>query len=182
MNLIQDWIADIKSNGNEALDLIYKKHRNPCVAWLEKNFNLSSAEAVDIFQDSVVICYENVKTSRVQHMDSSLKSYLYGIARNKALENQRKTNRRNLGEQSFSITHTTDSFSFHHINEEKFETLQSLIYQLGDPCKTLLDLFYYHRLNLDLIKEKMNYSSTNTVKTKKYKCIKRLRSSFYNIS
>jgi hypothetical protein len=40
----------------------------------------------------------------------------------------------------------------------------------------LLTYYYFDGLNMQVIAEKMNFANTDTVKTKKYKCKKRLDS------
>ena len=65
--------------------------------------------------------------------------------------------------------------------EEKEELLQMVersLAQLGDPCKQILEKFYYHhKSNVD-IAEELDYKNADTVKNLKYKCLQRLKKIF----
>ena len=181
VDLQRNWILELKNNGDKALEYVYKEYRNPCVSWLQSQFHLEQSEALDIFQESVITCLDNIRLNKVTDAEASLKSYLYGIARLKALQEVRKSKKRTEGELTYNRTLEERDAGSEDPILDKYALLKNLINEMGDPCKTLLDLFYYHRLNLESIKSKMNYATANTVKTKKYKCIKRLQSSFYNL-
>ena len=62
-----------------------------------------------------------------------------------------------------------------HIKSQKLETIKKAIQDLGDPCKKLLELFYFNNLSNDEIAEIMDYKNGNTVKNLKYKCIQRIK-------
>jgi len=56
--------------------------------------------------------------------------------------------------------------------------VERCLHLLGDPCKSLLELYYYKRLSMAEITEAMEYKNVDTTKNLKYKCIKRLRKLF----
>ena len=62
--------------------------------------------------------------------------------------------------------------------EEDLQMVERCLHLLGDPCKTLLELYYYKRLSMAEITEAMEYKNVDTTKNLKYKCIKRLRKLF----
>ena len=47
--------------------------------------------------------------------------------------------------------------------------------ELGDRCKSVLNLFYYQGYNLDEIREILNYSNKKVLKSQKSRCIKQLK-------
>jgi RNA polymerase sigma factor (sigma-70 family) len=61
-----------------------------------------------------------------------------------------------------------------HERDEKMKIVRQCIEELGDVCKEVLSYYYFDGLNMQDIAEKMNFANTNTAKTKKYKCKKKL--------
>jgi len=45
---------------------------------------------------------------------------------------------------------------------------------LGDVCKKVLTQYYFDGMNMQEIAKKLNFANTDTAKTKKYKCKKKL--------
>jgi len=170
-----DWILKIKTNDNEALKEIYTLCREECVGWLQKDFGLTTDDALDVFQVSVVILYDNVISGKLIQLTSGIQTYLNGIARNKALELTRK--RKN----TVSATSLQVMAIYVHeeneklILEEQLSAAQIALEMLGDPCRSLLQLYYYQNLNMEDITTLLGYKNTDTTKNQKYKCLKRLQ-------
>ncbi|MGZ4115910.1 MAG: RNA polymerase sigma factor, partial [Bacteroidia bacterium] len=55
--------------------------------------------------------------------------------------------------------------------EGQFKLAEKVISELGERCKELLILFYFHSKKLKDIASKMGYNSENTAKNQKYKCL-----------
>lgn len=131
---------------------------------------------MELFQNSIIILYENVVSGKITDLKNP-KSYLYSIGKNKLYELFREK-KRNSTESLSSVNY------INHVVEEEFNLdpkkdvlglLHKCIEELGDPCKTLLMDFYFKRKSLEEISVDLNYKNSNTAKTKKFKCIKRLR-------
>ncbi len=175
-----NWVEYIKRDENKALTEIYSTMRQPFVNWILSNNSCNPEEAVDIFQVSVVILYENVITGKVDQL-SNLKSYLFSIGRNKLMEHFRNLKKHNhsqldnnvLLKQLFVDEYDLDSHQIDHI-----ELMHQALEELGDPCKSLLQSYYFKKMNLLEIADALSYKNSDTVKTKKFKCIKRLRKIF----
>lgn len=176
-----DWIQKIKTNENEALKEIYLLCRQDCLTWLKKEFNCSQDDALDIFQISVMILYDNVITGKLQQLTSNIKTYLTGIARNKALELCRT--RKNIVSDDVLnqlISYITEDDT-ENLGEKVLLASRSLD-ELGDPCKTVLVQYYYYDKSMDDITTIMNYKNSDTTKNQKYKCLKRLQSIYFSHS
>jgi DNA-directed RNA polymerase specialized sigma24 family protein len=50
-----------------------------------------------------------------------------------------------------------------------------MVAELDETCKKLLSYFYFDGLENKIIAEKMGFANTDTVKSKKYQCFKRLQ-------
>lgn len=171
-----NWAEYIRKNENRALSEIYDEHRSTFLGWVQNKSNCSRDEALEIFQVSIVILYENVMSGKLTKLDN-VKSYLFTIGKNKLMEHFRKIKKNQHQEIDDTVllkSAVSEEFELEDDNEEVFK-ISDALKQLGDPCKTLLENFYFRKMSLEEISKTMQYKNTDTVKTKKFKCIQRLR-------
>lgn len=171
-----DWITSLKTNEHQTLKLIYSKYRTVCTSQIRTKYQLTEDESKEIFQLSVIILYDNIISSKLLELQYDLKSYLLGIAHNKVFElYRRKKREQKLKDESllqcYFLTESEDS----QVSEIVVSKLNSALTHLGDPCKHILQLFYYKNYSLSDITSLLNYKNVNTTKNLKYKCIKRLQ-------
>jgi len=171
-------IARIRQGDEDCLRAIYREYRQPFVLWIKGEFSCTDEDAIEFFQTSVVIFYDNIITGKLQELSSNVKTYLFGIGRNKAHEWLRHRQRQGT---------TADDLLINYLHEEEPEvdetefanslrTIDTGMNQLGEPCRTLLQLFYYQQLSMREICERLQYKNEDTAKNQKYKCLKRLQS------
>lgn len=150
-------------------------YRSVCISLLQKNYNCNRDEALDIFQSSVIILYDNVVSGKLTQLSVDIKSYLMGIAKNKALELIRAKSK-NSGLDPYAIlANYISSEPDHSIQEIQLIHAAESLEKLGDPCKSLLQYFYYQKMNMEEITHRMGYKNADTTKNQKYKCLKRLQ-------
>jgi RNA polymerase sigma-70 factor (ECF subfamily) len=177
-----DWIKEIRSNENATLQKIYTDFRAAFLMYIQKDNKVSNDEAIELFQTSVIILYDNVMQKKIEKIDN-IKSYLFTIGRNKAYELfRRKKKNTNFEDISFAHYVAEESASEKVELELHIQQMQRVLIQMGSPCKTLLELFYFKKLANNEIAVLMDYQNGNTVKTKKYKCIQRARKLFKEIN
>lgn len=170
-----DWIEKIKRNSDEALKEIYVQYNQDITHWVKSKYNLSSPDAKEIFQITIVILYENVISGKLTNLTASLKSYLIGIAKNKALE-QHRTKSKFVKDDvlQYIADHQDADTELLYQMEERITIVERAMDIMGDQCKSILRLFYYQGLSMEDITRNMKYKNSNTTKNLKYKCIKRL--------
>ena len=169
-----DWIAYIKQDENNALKEVYMTHRDACEVWLRSKYQVNHEDAREIFQSSIIILYDNVMTGKLTRLDSSIKSYIYSIAKNKVREHQRQQSRTIDGDRlnkQFSENGVHEKM----VKESRINQVVLALNTMGDPCKSLLQLYYYKKLSMSEIGTLMGYKNADTVKNQKYKCLKRLQ-------
>lgn len=173
-----NWVEYILDNENEALKELYTLYRGECVQWLHKNYALNHEDAREVFQVSIVILYDNVITGKLVNLTSSIKTYLFAIAKNKAQE-FRRTSHSTISSDDILLLHIMEDAEDKSIMEENFLHMENSLASLGNPCQQVLELFYYKKWKMPKIAEALNYKNTDTVKNIKYKCLKRLQKLFY---
>jgi hypothetical protein len=51
---------------------------------------------------------------------------------------------------------------------------------LGEPCRSILKDFYLNSQSMENITEKFGYTNADNAKNQKYKCLKRLKKTFFD--
>lgn len=152
---------------------IYSFHRKEFIQWLTTRYACEFEEARDIYQQVILTFYENVVSEKLITLTSSIKTYLFSIGKNKYMELSRNRNK-----------HTNLPVSAHEaylpiddkiIKEERLSLIEEQLNRLGEPCRSLLIQFYYHRQGIGELSEKFEYKNIETAKNQKYKCLERLR-------
>ena len=77
-----DLLQKLKNGDTGALDRFYIAHRMEFVKWADKTYGLGSSEAIDIYQDSFIILYENIMNGKLINLESSLKTYMFAVGKN----------------------------------------------------------------------------------------------------
>lgn len=147
--------------------------------YIKKKFNLDQDAAVEIFQLAIIILYDNVCSGKLQSIQGNIKTYLIGIARNKAYEYLRTRKTSSLDDQDYLI----NSYILEEeedVKEEQLIIAENALKELGDPCKSLLNLYYYKKKSMEQIAAEMGYSNRDTAKNQKYKCLKRLQNIYFS--
>lgn len=86
----QRLLSQIKSGDKKALEQAYLFYRDALVQWLQSKYNITGEEALDIYQDTMLVLYQKVLLGKMPVLQSSLKTYLYAISKNLLLEKRRK--------------------------------------------------------------------------------------------
>jgi len=173
-----DWILEIRKNENAALRQLYSLYKTECIGWLTSKGNVQLEDAKEIFQTSVVILYDNVISGKLEQLNSNVKSYLIGICKNKAYELYRAQKKTRVTDQFPTVrSYIMEGVSEKVELEERIDAMTLALNTLGDPCRLLLQLFYYKKKSMEEITGMMAYKNASTTKNLKYKCIKRLQAS-----
>ena len=171
-------IKKIKDGDRDQLAIIYKAYRSEFIAWICSHFQCSRDDARDVYQVSILILYENIINDRLLQLKSSIKTYLFSIGKNKFLELKKEEARLRGNTDAAEIEiKEVESWELEE-REQKLEMVAEGLDELGQPCKTLLELYYYHSMSMDEIAEKLSYKNRATTKNLKYKCLNRMRKLF----
>lgn len=154
---------------------LYSQYKHQFLGWAMRKYKLDSEDGSDIFQDTVIAFYENVKSGKINHLNYTIKTYLFAIAKNLLL-NKLKYNRR-FSDQTDEFDHLIDENDLEEeiIIGEKHELVMGQLKRLGEPCHSILKLFYYDAFSMEAIANRLNYKNQDVVKSQKVRCIKELR-------
>lgn len=161
----------VLANDDKALEALYTANFYKTEAFVLANSG-TAEEAKDIYQEAFVAVWQNVKAGRfVPQKDSSLEAYLFQIAKYKWYDHLKAVKKINVvpvEENAFAEELYTNE------EEEYMQRVEHYFTNLGEPCKTVLKLFYF--MKQSMVKIAANFSWTEaTAKNNKYRCLQRLR-------
>jgi RNA polymerase sigma factor (sigma-70 family) len=156
------------SNGDEgALDFLYKKHYKMMINLVLKN-NGTEEEAKDVYQEALMVFWQKAASGKLV-LTSKISTFLYSICLNQW--------RKELDRKSRLSREEVDGEEFQDFDKkESARIINECIEELGETCKKILSYYYFDGLNMTEIAERLNFANTDTAKTRKYKCKKKLDS------
>jgi RNA polymerase sigma factor (sigma-70 family) len=171
MNKDQQWIQSIKNGQKETLDEIYLEYKDGFLDFA-KRYPIPADVVLDVYQDSIIILYENIIQGKLNQLESSIKTYLYAIGKYKIFAHLKVESKL----ESLQRDELVGEMTFFEIDtaEDRIK-LQKAYLQLGPKCQEVLKLFYYEGLKLEEIQIRLSYDSKNTVKSQKSRCLKQLK-------
>ncbi len=171
----QDILTELWENPNEALVFMYKHYRSEFLSWSNKNYGIPEADALDCFQDAVIVFYRNVVEGKITELTSSEKSYLFGIGKNFILRKKKKI-RQDVANDTPGNAQENYFGADMYSGGMMANRVADLVLSMRDPCKSILRYFYFRGLNMEEIALKMDYKNAQTVKAQKVRCIKEIKS------
>lgn len=173
------FINGLRTNSNEILTSLYKKYYNIVLKLIVSN-NGSEDEAQDIYQETIIIVFENVKKPTFE-LNCQLQTYIYSIAKRLWLKQLKKNGKTFLfkEEEESELADVTSDLNEHLKKEDDIIKMNVSMKLLGEPCNTIINDFYVLKLSMDDIAEKFGYTNSDNAKTQKYKCLQRLKKYFF---
>lgn len=142
-------------------------YRTEFIQWLCGRLGCDQELAKDIYQQSILIFYENIQSGRLTLLTSQVKTYLFSIGRNKYYEAVR--------EQKKSDDFKPQDIDDESLPEELLQKVETNLERLGEPCRSLLVEYYYHKRSMEQLVIMFDYKNADSAKNQKYKCLERLR-------
>ncbi len=174
-----EFIDGLRHNNDLVLRALYKKYYNLVLKYVVNNSG-NSESAADIYQETIIVLYENVQKPSFE-LNCQLQTFIFSIAKRlwlKQLRGNGHLARFNEGEED-EVVDVTEEISEHLKKESDIVKMNTSMDGLGEPCSTILKDFYVYKLSMDEISEKFGYTNSDNAKTQKYKCLQRLKRSFF---
>jgi RNA polymerase sigma factor (sigma-70 family) len=171
-------ILGILNDSKEALERLYKAYF-PMILQLILTNNGDEDEAKDVFQESIIVLYNKVKSGDFE-LNSKLKTFIYSVSRRLWLKRLSQKSRTSSNINDFDdIIPVEIDLEQHAEREIQFSQMDYALTNLGEPCKTIIEDFYIHHRSMQEICEKFGYTNADNAKNQKYKCLQRLKKLFF---
>ena len=152
---------------------IYLANKDKVCSFILSN-NGTKNDANDVYQETIIAFYENVKENKFKG-ESSIGTYLYSIARFKWLNQLKKNGIMSAHHEQLNSDGLAKSPLAQLVESENKAMIIEVLNNLGELCKKLLvDTIYYDKSMRDIVEEG-NFSNEQIARNKKYKCLKHLK-------
>ena len=172
----EELLKNIRSGDRVILRKVYNQYRPAFGTWVSKYYGCDQDMAAEIYQRAFITLYYNVKDGKLTDLTSSIKTYLFAIGRNLMRDHYKLTTRRKEIMEVVVDKGAIDNQVLERYEQSDMkETVKDLLQQIGEPCKTVLDLFYLRGYALEAIASEMNYKSEQIAAKRKFICLKQMR-------
>lgn len=170
-------LKDLQSDERLKIKALYKKYR-PEFLGFGKRYNLDRDTLADIYQEAFLALRKRALQGKLEEVDSSMKTYLFGIGKFKIYDTL-KANKREVHYETKLHIVCEEIPEIEIQNEplltQKQTLLRKYLKELGEKCRQVLTMFYYRGLNIKEIAEHGGYRNENVVKAQKSRCLKTLK-------
>ena len=180
---------------NTELSHFISRERNKVMAYLRKTFSLSDDDLNDIFQESSMALFVNIRDGKLSNLTSTLFTYFLRISINqtlKFLRNQKKLvplfDDSCITEKDTFLPNKIDELYQLCTEDEETENVahseaivQRIIDSMPDTCKNVFQGYYWDNLSTSTIADMFGFANANSVKTQKYKCLQKFRNKYYEL-
>lgn len=189
-------IFDIKSyfqgkvNAKKKQDI--EDERRKAFSFLRKRFSIDEDDIEDIYQESLSALYFNIEQGKLKELTCPFSSYFLQICNNQALKFLRKHKETLPFLDEVKVTNSNvirddkidELYGFCMDTEEEDRKVRmellvnNIIASMTDTCKNILHGYYWNDYSTSTIADIFSFSSANSVKTQKYKCMNKFREKY----
>jgi len=169
-------LEQIRTGDERILKSLYDNYRPEFLAWAIQRYRCEEELAGEVYQQAYTLMYFNIKDGKLKTLTSSLKTYLFGIGKNLFRERGRAAIRPIQSiEESPNLGGFDTDILDQYTHEHQKEVVRILLKEIGNPCKRLLELFFYRNYSTEAVAHTMDYKDERVVRKRKSICLKQLR-------
>jgi len=165
-------IENIRSDNGQQRDLalkyLYESHYKMAINIVKRKGGTED-EAEDVYQESIIALYECIRNDKFRG-ESKISTWLHSTIFNQwtlATRKSKKQQTKSIDDYSIEISSDDD---INQNNDELISIIWKILDKIGESCKQVLLDYYYHRLSMKEIKEKMGFKTDQVAKNKRYRC------------
>lgn len=168
----------IARNDSRAIEKVYKDNFGLVQNFILRN-NGSYDDARDVFQEAMLVLYEKSKQDQFS-LTCQIKTYLYSICRRLWLKRLQQNHRFGAPVESLEeLVPVEEEIEEKEKLDSDFALMDGAMKSLGEPCKSLLEAYYFEKKQMVDIAEQFGYTNADNAKNQKYKCLMRLKKIFF---
>ncbi|CAH1000817.1 hypothetical protein LEM8419_01899 [Neolewinella maritima] len=173
-----DLFDALKDGRYELIDQVYLQHREAFITYAQRQLHATEEDATDCFQDAVIAFYKNIVGGRLVELTCSIRTYLFSIGKRLVYRRNHQRQREQPTDHEAGIN-PADELDWSLIdrfeNEHQRTILQQAMAKLGEPCRELLTLYYYHHYPIESVMNALDLPSAGATRIKKMRCLKELK-------
>lgn len=177
---------------HQDLNRFLAEEKGKVLAYLRKKFSISDDDLDDIFQESSMALFLNIRDGKLANLTSTLSTYFLRICINQTLKSIGKQQKVVPLFDDSTITNK-DEFRSDKIDElyrlctededaervaQSERIVQNIIEVMPDTCKNIFKGYYWDNFTTSTIADMFGFANANSVKTQKYKCLQKFRNRY----
>lgn len=171
-------MSEIVAGNSDAFAEVYNRYIGEFVGFVRKHFRGSDDDIYDIYHDSCMALYSNILSRRLTAEalgEVSLKTYLFRIGHNKMVDVFRRANtaQRRSFIENFDYSEWDDECE--EVLSEREQKIREVVSQMGEPCATILAMYYWQDKSMREIASEAGYSNADTAKSLKSRCMAKVK-------
>jgi RNA polymerase sigma factor (sigma-70 family) len=164
----------IRRGDRDALVAVYRQCDGAVRRHVIAN-NGSQDDADDVLQEALVILWERARDGRLE-LTARLSTFVVGVAHNLWLRRLAHARRESPAREAVDgAPDPGESPLDTMVRSERAGAVHRALRTLGDPCRTLLLLFYWEQASMEEIAVRLGFANAGTAKARKYQCKKSLQ-------
>jgi DNA-directed RNA polymerase specialized sigma24 family protein len=152
---------------------IYLENKSIFIGYFKNHYNTPEDHLHELYQEAMYIMFRKVKAGGL--ITSKLSVFLIGIGKNLIKESFRNGEKRGKLIIEDHSNEAEDS-DINEIGDQKIDLVIKHVGKLTEPCKSILEYFYWKKLKLpEILKRMKTFKNVDSLKAYKYNCMQRLK-------
>ena len=173
-NITDDTLLNqLKTETSSSFELLYKFYFPSIASYIKQNMG-SNQDAEDIFQEAIIVLLQKVRRADFI-LTSSLKTYVYAIAKNLWLKRLRDNK---VISVDIELEYESYQSEVEILNNEfkpekpEEEQVENWLQKITQRCKHILKAIFFYQEPMDSLMMKMGWKNKHTASNQKHKCIR----------
>ncbi|RMG81801.1 MAG: sigma-70 family RNA polymerase sigma factor [Bacteroidetes bacterium] len=165
-------LSELKTGDHGVWKQFFDRHCEAFLLFLMKNAHMTKYEALEKYQDAVIILYRKVMNNELNPpLTSTLRTYLFGIGKKLAFA-QKSGQTWNPEIPDVPVEPAAElSAEDQHLKTR----VAGLLNQLDERCRQILTLIFLKNYSTDAVAHTLGLPSEGAVRKGQFDCLKKLR-------
>lgn len=165
-------LEKLQADDSGSFELLYKFCFPSIASYVKQNLG-NNEDAEDIFQEAIIVLLKKTKQSDFV-LSSSLKTYLYAVAKNLWLKRLRD-NKLNIVNSELNLA-TYEPEIFELVSEQsREEKVQNWLQKITRNCRRIIKALFFYEVPMDALILKMGWKNKHTASSQKHKCLQQIK-------
>jgi RNA polymerase sigma factor (sigma-70 family) len=162
----------LKTEDSSSFGLLYKFYFPSIESYIKQNLG-NSEDAEDIFQETIIVLLQKVRQPDFV-LTSSLKTYLYAVAKNLWLKRLRDNKMKIVDSELSLKNYATETFEI-ETEKSREEKVENWLLKITRNCQNILKALFFYEVPMNNLMVKMGWKNKHTASNQKHKCIQQIK-------
>lgn len=175
-----DIIKRVKNGDKKAFNTMYLAFRDGFISFFTSKYALDKASCCDLYQQTMLQVYENIMMGKLDEIQSTLKTYVFGVGKNISSNESRYKKVRINHKDSVRDYIIQTQVEYSEVDKELIKRVMKKIKEMKEVCQKILLGYYVENKKTIELQYELDFSSEQGVRTQKSRCLSYLRKMIKN--